>query len=757
MAEFRITDLMKNRSSSRTDSPKNPPPPPTKNFKEPTKTFSTFQQTPISSEMGIRDYVEIYRRYKWTLLLLLFSGLCVGLILSLKQRPSYSVSSKLIFHNPSDELGESNFKPFIIFSDTVVRMGKNLDVLSATHQEFIKIIEDPNQKLITDQTQKEAILQFWKNLETKYLANFLSIQPQGDQKDILVIQCQLTNFPEIGPLLTNIYSSRLLEYIHNLTVTEYDEQSYELSKSIDENFKEIKSIHLELNLLLDYEDGLKLNNNDSNLSQEIELLKLEQSEMRINLAETNAKIKSMGKSFNLDLETQKFEDIQWIEDTDSTYNKLRNTLLTLNELKNKYPPSHPSIISLENDKKIAESKLYPHKENGVIYIVTNSTNRTFASELRNLISKRESINIQLQQFESQILNIATQILRGSDEQNEINKLSSQLTFLEKYRDSLHKNQRRLAILKTSSTTGYTLLEPAQNIVVINPKPWYITMAISGFVGFCLGITITYMLYNFENTPKYSIDLRRKFAIPILGVIPNWKDSVFLNPQYPSSAQAELYSILRNNIRFCSNNSPEKSIFIYSPSQNDGKSLTAINLAVSFSLEGQRVLLISADLRNANSLVELLPDPKVSIGICEILVDETPFESAIYPSKVKGLDVIPTLNRVNNPTKHLNNRRFAQLLEKMQQKYDVIIVNTPAILPVVDTASCIHLARAVVMVVHAGKTTYSEIKESLKRCSHVGVKTHGIVLNSIKDLSLEKYYGVTHLLKIAPDNDHSSTD
>jgi capsular exopolysaccharide synthesis family protein len=750
MGEFRVTDLMKSRSkktpasvsgSSSSDSPRKTRSVRTNLAHRPA---SLHNSNPGTTEMGMRDYADLILRYRYMIILSLILGSCIGLYKNLSQKQSYVASAKVIFHNPVDDSSNMDFRPFVIYADTVERLSLNDEILAGAYQKTLDDLMNTGEQIFPQVQLREEALAWWKSLDIVDVGSTISVVPEGEEKDLLLLNCRLYQYQALSPNIANNYCSSLLDYLRKFTIVEYERQLAELSLRIKKNSDEIKSIHSELKLLLDFEDGLTLNNSNLELSDKIVALKNQQNTFSSTLAEKKAQIKSLSQMLKLDLDMQHIEDFVWINEKDPNYLKLQNLDAKINELKTIYPETHPTLKQVILEKEIQTNFLFPNKHLGVYYVVTNQTNNSLVLELRELIYQRKNCENNISQLESNILKLVSQLLRTSEEQSDINKLNSRLEFLEQYRQKLHETQRKLIILKTATVTGYTVLEPAQDVKPSKLTHWAVTTLLGLLAGGALGALVSLLIYSFENTPKYSVDLRRKYNIPVLGVLPQWKDSIYLDPQHPSSTQSELYSILRNNVRFCAPNEPEKAIFIYSPAQNDGKSLTAINLAVCFSLENEKVLLISADLRVPNSLTELLPDPAVSIGICEILGDETlPFESAVHPSKVERLDVIPTLGKVNNPTKLLSGDRFPLLIEHMKRTYDVIIVDTPAILPVVDTASCIQLAQAVVMVVNAGKTTYTEITEALKRCAHVNATTHGFVLNGIRELGLEKFYGTPY--------------
>jgi capsular exopolysaccharide synthesis family protein len=263
------------------------------------------------------------------------------------------------------------------------------------------------------------------------------------------------------------------------------------------------------------------------------------------------------------------------------------------------------------------------------------------------------------------------------------------------------------------------------------------------LGMGIGVGSCFLLNNWSNTLKNTIDIKRQFHLSIMGAIPHWNnDEKYIDEMEPDSQIAEVYSVLRNNIRFSPLRGAEKSLLVVSPSQSEGKTLTAINLALSFALEGSSCLLISADLRRPYTLTQFrqTKDTKRTKGICEYLNEEANIDDAIFKSNFNNLDLVPTCARAKNPTKLLKSERFKALVEKGKADYDIVIIDSPAILPVVDTSIISSHVNAALFVAKADKTATHDIENSLSRLEHVNCPIVGIALNGIKDLKLEAFYG-----------------
>jgi polysaccharide biosynthesis transport protein len=325
----------------------------------------------------------------------------------------------------------------------------------------------------------------------------------------------------------------------------------------------------------------------------------------------------------------------------------------------------------------------------------------------------------------------------------LRKLSTSKQILIVMQENLHKQLQQEKVILMSITSGLSILKRAT--INQNSTSASLTRYILGgaFIGIAFSIALAFILNNLENTLKSSSDLKRHFHYPPLGVVPQWVDGIkYIDESVPDSNIAEVYGMLRNNVRFCGIESPEKALLVASASQTEGKSLTTVNLSLSFALEGNTTLLISADLRRAYSHTQFKQeaDLRKKFGIVEYLEGTAELNDVIYKSTFSNFSFIPTCARANNPTKLLKTERFSEMMKYAENNYDTVIIDTPAILPVVDATIFSSKVKGVLVVAHAGQTPINAIQEAINRLEHVNSPIIGIVLNRIKDLKLEYFYG-----------------
>lgn len=190
---------------------------------------------------------------------------------------------------------------------------------------------------------------------------------------------------------------------------------------------------------------------------------------------------------------------------------------------------------------------------------------------------------------------------------------------------------------------------------------------------------------------------------------------------------EAYSGIRTNIMAALGNAPYKSVVITSQCREEGKTTTAINLALSFTRLGKRVLLIDADLRRSG--VHETLRLKNRFGLTTIVTRETDIFSGICADVRKDLHVMPSGPHVENPSDILASAETERLVRMMYDYYDYVIIDTPPLCIANDSLLFGKYTGGTALVVRENKTTHTDLKAALttiqlSRANFLGViKTH----------------------------------
>lgn len=204
----------------------------------------------------------------------------------------------------------------------------------------------------------------------------------------------------------------------------------------------------------------------------------------------------------------------------------------------------------------------------------------------------------------------------------------------------------------------------------------------------------------------------------------------------SANSSEAYKSLRTNIEFCGQDI--KAIAITSCIPNEGKSSVSLNLAASLAELGKKVLYLDADLRKSVLLGKLDVTERVQ-GLTNFLVGQCQIGDIICQTNVPRLHLIVAGPVPPNPAELLGSKLFHNTLEALRSAYDYIIIDTPPLGSVVDSAVIAKECDGAAIVIAANNISYrfaASVKEQLERS---GCKILGVILNKV-DMSENSYYG-----------------
>jgi capsular exopolysaccharide synthesis family protein len=198
---------------------------------------------------------------------------------------------------------------------------------------------------------------------------------------------------------------------------------------------------------------------------------------------------------------------------------------------------------------------------------------------------------------------------------------------------------------------------------------------------------------------------------------------------PWSSVTENYRLIRTNLQYANNaetyGKAPKTIVVTSPEPGDGKTTTAVNLALTFVLGGKRVLLIDADMRrpNAYKLLGMERGP----GLAEMLRGEEQGQ-IVRRTYVDGLYFVPAGTTDDPPTEALDSERLDKLLELGKSRCDIVIIDTPPVLAASDPLVLAPRSDATLVVTSADQTNINALDLTRDMLEGVGVSVTGVIFN-----------------------------
>lgn len=267
----------------------------------------------------------------------------------------------------------------------------------------------------------------------------------------------------------------------------------------------------------------------------------------------------------------------------------------------------------------------------------------------------------------------------------------------------------------------------ESVAPVSPQPVR-NLALAGVLGLLLGVGAAITRELLDTSLTTGDDIAAVTDAPILGNIAT-DDAANLAPlDVLSSATpwAEAFRVLRTNMQYVEVDAEQKVIVMTSSLPGEGKTTTAINLALTTAMAGQRVVLVEADLRRPLIAQRLGLDG--AVGTTNVLVGRLSMGDALQDYGTSGLRVLACGPIPPNPSELLQSHAMETLLSDLRRDFDVIIIDAPPLLPVTDAALLATQADGAIVVVRHGRTTKDQLQHSLERLDAVDAKALGVVIN-----------------------------
>jgi len=264
----------------------------------------------------------------------------------------------------------------------------------------------------------------------------------------------------------------------------------------------------------------------------------------------------------------------------------------------------------------------------------------------------------------------------------------------------------------------------------------LNVLMSIFIGLGSGIGLAYFIEYLDTSIKTADDVERWIGLPVLGLIPQKVRPLI--EEGPDSEHAEGYRVLRTNMAFADAGGPRKGAFaVLSGGAGEGKSTTAFNLAYICAQQGEKVLLVDADLRRP--VQHTILGVSNRFGLTNVLLRDVPVEETIKTTSVPNLHFLPSGRLPRTSLGVLDPKRISELVHSLKLKYDIIVFDTPPLVGISDSAVIAKEMDGVVLVVQYRKYPRDMIIRAKQMLDTLGVPQVGVVLNNINIMRDDYYY------------------
>lgn len=286
-------------------------------------------------------------------------------------------------------------------------------------------------------------------------------------------------------------------------------------------------------------------------------------------------------------------------------------------------------------------------------------------------------------------------------------------------------------------TGGAQLVSAASVPDSPVRPTPARNAIVALIGgLLLGVGVAFLADYLDDSIKNKEDLAHATSdLPVIGLIPvvsAWRsqeEAQVVSLSAPTSPAAEAYRTLRTAIQFIGLEHPARTLQITSAGPQEGKSTTLANLAVALARAGQEVVIVCCDLRRPR--IHEFFGLENAAGFTSVLLGKVSLTGAIQkvPSQAR-VSLLASGPLPPNPSELLSSRRTVEVLDLLKAEYDMVLIDSPPVLPVTDALVISGLVDATVVVSVAGGTTRKEAARTVELLKQVDAPVIGSVLNGV---------------------------
>lgn len=372
-------------------------------------------------------------------------------------------------------------------------------------------------------------------------------------------------------------------------------------------------------------------------------------------------------------------------------------------------------------------------------------------------------------LEQEIAQVKTQALALNDASLQDAVLVREVDASRNLYKSVLERVRELDVSADAPSSSVSVVDRAEPPQAASSPKKLLSLGLSAFLGLAGGVGFAFFLEFLDDRLKSSEQIERELHLPSLALVPDFfkltsngyggrylsrrsAEKLIKSDETPASAAnarkdvmvvstdgrspaGEMYHSICTALLFSQAGHTPKSVVITSAVEGEGKTVTALNVAAAFSQTGGRVLLVDCDLRKPRCH-EILDIANHS-GLADVLTGQKQLEDVIH-QPMAGLYFLSAGSDCPNPAALLGSGVMRELLVRLCEQYDRVVVDAPPVMPVGDAAILSTMADGVLMIV--GATTSKRVtRQACAKLRRVGANIFGVVLNRINTASPDFYY------------------
>ena len=394
-------------------------------------------------------------------------------------------------------------------------------------------------------------------------------------------------------------------------------------------------------------------------------------------------------------------------------------------LMEKFKPEHPEVVSVERKIKEIQDQMAVEGQ----------------TQLEQLRERHRLLTLQMEAIEAAEYQWQAKNMWVAERQTELMRLQSVVTRFKENYETLYDKLHDLKVAEELKVEYFNVITP---VTVSDHPVWPDPMKIllvALVVGLGAGFGFAILAQVFDNKVQSIRDVEKDLGVPFLGGVPFWVHSGLEKSIRPivteehSTGAVEAYRALRTMIISSLAKMNEKIFFIVSADSREGKTLTALNVAIMMAQMGKKVLLVDLDLRRGRLHRSLGAerDP----GVNDVLKGEVDLRKTIVSTRIDNLFFIPSGSSIEDSAEYLQSSDLMHRIKALQEDFDYICVDTAPVLRVTDTVIAttqgVGVAIYVARVNHTPKPLIRYSLEMLKDARVIGLIMNSIEMHKISSL------------------------
>jgi capsular exopolysaccharide synthesis family protein len=409
---------------------------------------------------------------------------------------------------------------------------------------------------------------------------------------------------------------------------------------------------------------------------------------------------------------------------------LRIELATLERqqalLTERYLEQHPEVVKVHS--QIQETRLKLRSE-------ARSVIRAAENDYKAAAAQESSVASALESAKQEALELSRRAVNYDSQKRELDAAQQVL-------NSLMSREKETDVTTQLKASNIRVVDPAvvPKVPVIPRTSRDVTMGI--LLGLFLSIGLAFFLEYLDNTLKTPDDVRRHLGAPLLGVVPELTGDTHPNLVVLNTGLdqrfVEGYRVVSTALSYSWSETGPRVVAVTSTAPGEGKTITAVNVALTLAAQEGRTLLIDCDMRKPTT--HHLVRGKKGPGLSDVLVGKAKLSEAVQ-TELPGtyLAYLPSGSNAPSPADLLANRTVASLLEGLRKFYDWIVIDTPPVGAVAEALILAPHADGVIVVAGAEMVPKKAVLHTLERIHESGARILGVVLNRAQVDKHSYYY------------------